>query len=248
MMDELEMMRKGEDINYNASRKLLGNSIFLVRDICNLYRCMIEFLMHHKDKNKDENVAIAHFILYCKYNLLIASLSLLRGHLSDSFYISRKAIEIGAFAARVKKHAHLATLWRDASDEDQSYEKYRKKFSPSKLFNCGVPLEDELCKLYDFCSKYSHPSYYSIVRQIDEDEENKQISFKYFELNNRDLSEPIRILLWTISTHYRIIKLFEELLNDIIKPYRQEWGLKIKELLRKMAYYKSKWKDVIFND
>ena len=197
---------------------------------------------------RDEIVTSSQFLLACRYQLVVGAITSLRGHLSDSHMYTRKAIEFSAFAARVKKHPHLAMVWLKADAKDaESYGKYREKFSPGKLFPADHAVLKELYDRYDHCSKVSHPSLYSICRHIETERTatDFNIRFNYCELKNNDLSEPAQTFLWIVDTHFGILQVFEEVLADVIAHDRKKWEVQRNAVDGKVAVHKEKWKPVI---
>src|SRR5262249_55152091 len=150
---ELDQIHACEEENYRQATALLGNSLSLVHDLLDLYALLAEMIPGSGIAHRDEIVSAAHFLLGCRYQLTLGTLATLRGHLTDAFSYARKAIELCAFAARVKKHPHLAMIWLCAADDDAAYARYREKFSPGKLFPQDHALLGKLSDRYDECSK-----------------------------------------------------------------------------------------------
>ena len=247
MLEEIDQIRKSEEANYQEGKRILGESVSLVQDLLDLYNLIVDMIKEFKVEPSDEIVAASHFLLGCRYQLTLGTLALLRGHLTDSFFFSRKAIELCAFAARVKKHPHLARIWLCVTRDDASYEKYRKKFSPGKLFPEDHALVGELSDRYDICSKLIHPSLYSFVGHIEPEQTETEfnIKFNYFQLKNDDPSEPIGTLLWVVDTHFRILRVFEEVFSDVIAYDRKKWEIRRNAVEGKIATHKEKWKPVV---
>src|SRR5712692_2119385 len=103
-IDEIDQVREYEEANYQTSRKALSDEVSLIQDLFDLYTLLGEMLKASGVKPTDEIVVASQFLLGCRYQLSLGALALLRGHLNDSDLYSRKAIELCAFAARVKKH------------------------------------------------------------------------------------------------------------------------------------------------
>lgn len=98
------------------------------------------------------------------------------------------------------------------------YKEYRREFSSKNIFPKDNPKLRELYNRYDICSKLSHPSLYSFTRQIDSKTSDRdiRIEFKCFQLSVEDMSEPARTFLWIVSTHFLILRVFEEILDEAI--------------------------------
>jgi hypothetical protein len=246
-LEEIIQVHDSEEENYREARRVLGKSISLVQDLIDLYELLAKMIEESGIKPRDEIVSASQFLLACRYQLTLGVLSLLRGHLTDSFYFTRKAIELCAFAARIKNHPHLAMVWLCAGDDDTSYKKFREKFSPGKLFPEDHAILGKLCDQYDLCSKHSHPSIFSLARNIATERTNTEfnIKFGYFQLKAEDPSEPIRTLLWVVNTHFGILQVFTEVLADVISHDRPKWEFRRNAVNEKFAIYKKKWKSVL---
>lgn len=246
-MEKIDQIREAEEGNYQVARRVLGDSVSLVEDLLGLYKLIGQMTKESGVEPRDEIVCALTFLLACHYQLTIGSLTLLRGYLTDSFFYLRKAIELCAFAVRVKRHPHLGMEWLRAGDDDASYESYSKKFSGSKIFPDDHPLLKQLEKRYDDCSKQIHSSIYALARHCmpEGGEKEFRINFNYFELKDNDPSEPIRTLLYVIDTHFGILRVFEEVLSDVIKHDPKKWEIRRNAVDGKIGVHKEKWKKVI---
>ena len=246
-MEEIEKLRAAEDNNYVATRAQIGDSASLVEDLVSLYGLLGALVKDSGVPPRDEVVAASQFLLACRYQLTMGALIALRGHLNDSFYFSRKAIELCAFAARVKNHPHLAMIWLQAWHNAASYDKFREKFSPGKLFPEDHTLLGALYERYDHCSKMVHPSVSSLGGHIEVTQGNSVFEFKfnYFQLKEDDASEPIRTILWTVDTHFGILRVFEEVLADVIAYDPARWNVRRNAVDAKIAVHKSRWLPIL---
>lgn len=248
-MNELDEIHDIEEKNYYTSKEVLGDSLLLVEDVHSLYRLLTELIFNSGIEPRDEIIAANYFMLACQYNLTIGMLALLRGHINDSFILSRKAIEQCAFAAKVKKNPGLATIWMQASRQKGTavYKEYRREFSSKNIFPKDNPKLCELYNRYDICSKLSHPSLYSFTRQIDSKTSDRdiRIEFKCFQLSVEDMSEPARTFLWIVSTHFLILRVFEEILDEAINHDRKRWEFRFNAVEVKINIQRNKWKELI---
>lgn len=246
-MEEIDIIRDGEEHQYKAARSAVNDSASLVQDIVELYKFLARLTKESHVPPDDEIVAGGQFLLACCYQLVLGGLTALRGHLGDSCYFSRKAIEFCAFAARVKKHPHLAMVWLQAWHDDSSYEKFREKFSPGKLFPEDHVVLGDLYNRYDHCSKQVHGSVYSLGGhiQVEKTESDFSLKFNYFQVTEDDPSEPIRTLLWTVDTHFRVLRVFEEVLDTVIAHDTAGWESRRNRVDAKIAMHKARWMPVL---
>lgn len=246
-MEELDKIRESEEANYQTSRRVLGESVTLVEDLLDLYRVLGEMIRGSRLGPRDEIVCAGQFLLGCRYQLTLGALAALRGHLHDSFMLSRKAIELCAFAARVKRHSHLAMIWLCAGDSDAAYDAYREKFAPGKLFPEDHEILGKLGERYDHCSKLTHPSVYSLAGHIETERRANEVAFRfhYFQLKGSDPSEPAWTFFWIVDTHFGILRLFEEVFADAIAHDRPAWEIQRNGVDAKIGVHKERWKKVI---
>ena len=246
-MEEVERIREAADHNYQASRDIIGDSVSLIQDLVDLYDFLGKLLKRPNIPPSDEIVAGAYFLFSCRYQLTLSAIMALRGHLSDSFYFSRKAIELCAFAARVKKHPRMAMDWLQAWHNKKAYGNFKKNFSSGKLFPNDHRLLRELYSRFDHCSKQIHPSVYSLGGhiEVEKDESGINFNFNYFQVKDSDLSEPIRTVLWIVDTHFGILRIFEDTLKIAVASDLKGWELRINSVDAKIAIHKARWKDVI---
>jgi len=246
-MTELDALRSGEENNYKAACSQIGESVSLIEDLVGLYELMASMFEASGAPPRDEIFAPSQFLLMNRYNLTLAALSAMRGHISDSFYFSRKAIEACAFAARIKRGPKLATDWLRAVEDDSSYEKFREKFSAGKLFPQGDSLLAILKGRYSLCCKMTHPSIISFGGHlgVEEGQSLFRVKFDYFQLNDSDTSEPIRTLLFIADTHLGILRIFEEVLAPVVKHDRKRWQVNLNAVDAKIALHKNKWRQTV---
>lgn len=246
-MEEIDKLREGEQQNYEAARRAIQDSASLVEDLLALYKLLADLVRESGVAPRDEVVAGSQFLLACRYQLTTGALTALRGHLNDSFCFSRKAIEFCAFAARVKKHPHLAMVWLVAWRDQPAYERFREKFAPGKLFPEDHILLGKLYDRYDHCSKMIHPSVYSLGGHIEVVSEAPvfELKFDYFQLKDADPSEPIRTLLWIVDTHFGILRVFEEIFDSVIAHDPARWRIERDAVNAKIVMHKVKWRPVL---
>jgi hypothetical protein len=212
---ELEDVYGNADRNYRESLRLLGESVQLVQDFVDLYQHMFKVVAGSKCSAQDEYVMGTKFAMAARAGLVTAVADCLRCQLHDTFSKTRLAIEQVAFAARVKRHPHLAKVWLEAGHDDAAYDDYRKKFG--KLFPADHVLLHELGDRYDVCAKQTHPSIYSFAgrSKIEDTGTTYTLLFDYFQADC-DGSEPLRTFFWILNTHMLIVNVFREVLSEAL--------------------------------
>lgn len=164
-------MRSVSELAFEEQRRLdhglqlLGDTYDLIADMEALFDHLPTLCRLPSEANqRDAALAVEltrTFIWVSRRQLTIGTLSLLRGHRGDSELQLRRAIEYCAFAAKMRTHPHMATLWVDARRNDETFETFRGKFK--KLFPEGDPDLSKLGRDYDRCSKAMHASIYGVA-------------------------------------------------------------------------------------
>jgi hypothetical protein len=120
MADELDEIRGKEEDNYQISVRLLRDSVSLVQDIVEQYKLLADVSSKSKLVARNEFITALHFMLAARYHLTIGALAVLRTHITDALRSGRMAIELAAFAARVKRQPDLAMVWLNAGQDEAS--------------------------------------------------------------------------------------------------------------------------------
>ena len=248
-MGVIDELSDGEAHNLKCSLQRLGDTSSLVDDLDGLYNTISQLVDVSGVPPRDEIVMGGMFLSVCRYCLSKACLEILRGHLTDSLALSRRAIELCAFAHRIATHPHLAKTWLEANDSNSAYDIYKKKFGGKAIFPKEEALLSKLGTRYGFCSKSVHSSIYSLSQRMEFETGEKKFRMLYnlFELKQDDQSEPARMFLWTLDTHFGIIKVFESVLRDAIEHDVKGWEVMRNGVDAKLALHKQKWARVILS-
>lgn len=246
-MEEIDLLRQAEETNYNVSRERLGDTAELVQHAVNLYQLLFDFVERSAVKPRDEIVAGGMFLGACRYQLVVGSLTALRGHLNDSHFFTRRAVELCAFAYRIKSDPKLGMDWLQAWRDGPKYKQFRKDFSTKELFPTSHALLNNLYKRYELSSKLVHSSIYGFGRSLVTSAQPGmwQITFSYCELQDEDVSEPAGTLLYIVDTHFGILRVFEEVFAEVIAHDKIAWEAARNALDMTIGQHKAKWKAVL---
>jgi hypothetical protein len=219
--------------HYEESLRFLGDSVSLVEDCVQLYQRAADIAGGSPLANRDEYFMGIQFSMAARYYLVTGALACFRGHITDAYASTRMAIEQSAFAARVKRHPHLAPIWQDAGHGEAAYEEYREKFK--KLFPQDNAKLRELGTRYDICAKRTHPSIHSFAGRstVEETERHYRLKFDYFQVND-DGSELVGTFLWLLNTHIFIAAVF--LVADA-----RAYGVQANAVEAKLASHMAGW-------
>jgi hypothetical protein len=105
-------------------------------------------------------------IITCKHQFVLGMLTLLRGHLGDSFSYLRKALEFTLFAASVLEREGTAFKWLNAGHSQDDWDQYHKEFkihnmthlNPDRRRQYWTNLADDLPMLNLIIEAYAESS------------------------------------------------------------------------------------------
>jgi len=243
----LDRLRLAEENNFEVSVGRLGETASLVEDFADVYQSLCDLLRETTDP-PDHLFSISLLYLSTAYQLEKACLECLRGRLTDAVQITRRGVEAAAFAARIARHPHLGELWFRASVTDGTYDEYRQKFGPAKIFPKDDAFLRRLYERWDQASRQSHTSVYSLSRRAGMQLESGRIEFKFnhFEVHDDDEAEPARALLWILDTHRGILQLFHMIFREQLGPEKlRAWEVRLNALEAKFVAHRERWREVI---
>src|SRR2546426_9770522 len=111
---EIEQLRENDEKNDRVTVHALGSRLELAADIILLYERLKEFARQLlPDASKDEIVChrvALMFLGVCRYHFVGSALAVFRGHVYAGTIFLRRAVELCAFAAAVKRHPHKAAI------------------------------------------------------------------------------------------------------------------------------------------
>jgi hypothetical protein len=218
-----------------------------VQDLVEQYSYLTVVASKSRFAAQDQFVAGLTFLQAARYHLAVGALAALRTHVADALRSGRMAIEIAAFAARVKRQPELAMTWLNAGHDDASCDRYNRLFRGQKLFPDNDPLLSEMGKRFDSTSKLSHPSIYALAEhtRVVTTDTRLNIEFHYFTMTKDNPREPILSFFWTLDTHFGILRIFVDVLADVLATERQSVDVRMNSIDAKLGVRKVRWKDVI---
>jgi len=239
---------EAEGQNFQATTKILGTTTELVQDFQDLYQGLAAFMrISAADGITPEwakvGVCVLHLLMKCRSDLLVGSVNLLRGYQGNSLRFLRGAIEACAFAARIKKHPHLADVWFKAVDSDADYQIFREKFV--KLFPGDDVLLQELYARFDHCSQMIHNSAYSMAGHFSYRREGTWQSVKFNIFDLPDGPVVAAALYFTLDAHKRILTKFSQVLADSMKADAARWQVRFNSVEAKLDFHRERWKAAI---
>lgn len=131
-------------------------------------------IQHHYTTTKEaltpEQAVLLQSVMTSRHQFVLGILTLLRGHLGDSFGYLRKAIEFTIFAANVLEKENTAAKWLSAGAGDDQWNEYLAAFKIMKMMDprydrrqqywtnliADLPRLDVLIEHYDVASRRLH--------------------------------------------------------------------------------------------
>lgn len=135
MSELLEYMLKADQAHFESMISFLDADFQIYQLIESQYQAMGNSTeMYDPDLEKQKNLLMLLF-RNCSYNHTLGSLTLLRGHLSDSMMYLRRAVESFGYAFASVDEPRLCNLWHSTDREPfrKAYSKWQNKGGREKL-------------------------------------------------------------------------------------------------------------------
>jgi hypothetical protein len=245
---------ENESKNLQVSVDSLGDTVSLIHDFESVYDSLPPIMtLPAGGPESDEKmavVAIIHLMAFCRRQLTMGCLTLMRAQQGDSLLHLRRAIECCAFAVRIWKHNELARVWLNAVDGGEAYKTFRKAFGPGKIFPKPEDpdyerLLDELYERYDRCSMKAHPNVYGMGGHFDYGDSTEKFSFSlnFFDLPpDHSLISGIYLMF---DSHKRMLRLFGRMLERYAGDRMQKWRNDYGYVDAKLDVHREQWKMVV---
>lgn len=229
-----------------ASR--LGEAATLSDEYARLYSNLADlagpFRRDWPEDTQRAHLLALHFAAACRYNLTLGTLCVFRGHLGDSMMHSRRATELCAFAALVKRQPHKARAWTQARVGPKEYSAYKEKFGSKHLFPPDHPRLRHLYGRYDFFSKRQHGSIYSIAGHMRYDQ-SPDVIFDFFDARP-DTPEIAGIYFYLLQTHWDILGVFaQDVFHREIAASLAQWNESLGAVRTKEKACRDPWMPAI---
>ena len=242
---EIERLIDAENANFEISRKGLGRTYELLADYQDAYDSLTRMVVMPDQGAVTDDAMVTtaglHFMAVSRREFTIGVLALMRAYRGDSLLHLRRAIEASAFAARIRKHPHLARLWVESAAGKDQYDDYREKVT-KKLFPPDNSLLLELGERYDRCSKQMHSSIYGMAGHFSYSDGPVQILLKFFDMPPDH--SLVTALYYTLDTHRRILRLYAQVFRSNMDG-TAAWDVRIISLETKLDSHREEWKKVV---
>jgi len=207
---------EAEQSNVNRHLELLGDTYDLTSRIENLYAslpstCRFPLDAANSDATHAASVSI-YLIALCHREVTIEMHSLLRGYRNDSLFHRRRAIELCAYAAKMKRHPAFSRIWLNSGGSEEKREKFRQKFT--KLFPADDPDLTFLSSAFEEASRAMHNSltaiaHYFTIERMEE----------FPKVNLFDITHPAMLVatfLQAMACHLVMIRVFRGALGGYV--------------------------------
>jgi hypothetical protein len=157
-----------EEANFQKNRAKYPEHYLLLEESESAYRILLNHAIdiRHCARKDSRYFDCLKVCVNIPNQLALATLSLYRGHLGDSHFHLRKAIELFGFASMMSKSEDDAAKWRNADNNSSSYSEYKKAFATRNVFPFTDPGLTLLYEGYDISSRYIHSSILSVDEHI----------------------------------------------------------------------------------
>lgn len=202
-----------EQAQLDRSLALLGDSIGLLADLEQVYDLLPESHTFQSPLGHEDGVRL-NMLLFCRRNLTVGMLTLLRGYDANSRRYLREAIECLAFAICISKEPARAQIWANATDGTAEWNAYRKAFQ--RAVSVAKTELKGLFEKHDECSKASHPSIQTLARYLRAGNSLTELPIQWADVMN----EKLLLLAFfnDLYHYYRIVEGFAQLFRVAAKP------------------------------
>lgn len=200
----LDEIAQQEDTHYKATKERLPDEVALVQRLRTLYDAKIKEV---------PEVSITPILLFhdSGRSLVMATLTLMRVHLSDALSITRRAIESAAYA-HITRDPKNAAVWRNKRSGDPEFWKVFQQ----KRFRKEVPESAELEARWKVaCEGGSHATLASIGGRL-KFRDHQRFSTGYFDVSDDPEVDVRRTFNWIISTHRLILSAFARVIGEYL--------------------------------
>jgi hypothetical protein len=184
-LDLFDNLRAREEQAYQSTKKLLGGSFNLAYDLQNLYDLFNQLSTNVVMRLNDGNqmAALLHSLQWLKNEAIAGTLTLMRGHITDSSNFSRRSLEICAFAIRIYQDPAAAKRWMEIGKSKKARERYESAFPAWQLVR--DLLNPELIGYYKDDCLAVHPSLFAVTKRAEIGDDHVH-RFRYFDLDRSD--------------------------------------------------------------
>lgn len=239
-------LRDQEEKNFQGLKKVLGESFGLIYDLLDLYDVFFKLALKPVVKLDDANQipALLHSLQWMKHEAIAGTMTLMRGHITDSSNFSRRALEICAFIVRMYSDKEAAKRWMEAGTSNKARDRYVSAFPAWKLVK--ELLTPELVKMYEDDCLDVHPSFFAVTKRASLDDDRTH-RFSYFDLDEADGHQTFLVMSFfnICICHGKIM----EFLTTVFYPSGQfdseTWLTSYLAFVQKFQALRELWRPII---
>lgn len=254
MVVSISDVAENESKNLQVSINRLGNTATLIADFESVYDGLPPIItLPVGGAENDEAmavIAILQLMVFCRRQLTMGCLTLMRAQQGDALLHLRRAIESCGFAVRMSKHHELVRVWLNGVAGDQGYREFKKAFGSRDIFPKAKHTDhdvvlDELYERYDLCSKKAHANVYGMSGHFEYGDSPEKFSFSLsvFDLpSDHSLVSSIYLIF---DAHKRMLSLFGRMLEHYAGDRIKTWQVRHNWVERKLDVHREHWKTFV---
>lgn len=232
--------------NLEHAVAFLGDTYDLVTDLEGLYDSLPYLCQFPNDVETNDATFAAglngHLMFICRRQLTLGTLTLLRGYRNDCQLHLRRALETCGFAAKMEKHPHMARVWMQAGNDDEAYERFRKKFV--KLFPDDDPRLKMLGEHYDICSKAMHSNIYGVAHYFAHRRRTPSApSIDVFDVSTN--AKLLATFMTSVDLYLVMLRVFERLLIPYTGDRITPWTAQLSAVEERFRLKHEHWKPLV---
>jgi len=154
---------------FGRNIQFLTTTAQLTDDLTQVYDSLL-LVFQEEAHSLDEYQVISSSICLqsMRYQLIAGTLTQFRGHISDSCSYTRKAIECAAFIVEILQDEQSGKRWLEFGRSAGARRRYKSRFMAWEVvIRAKNILGPQLLDLYETLCLSVHPSYVSVIRQIE---------------------------------------------------------------------------------
>ena len=172
---------------------------------------------------------------FIHFHLYFSMSCLLRYHISESFFSTRKAIDAALTAYKLIFEPDTTEKYRTRDKEFQHIKSHIQRERRKNIKK--YPLAAELIKIHDLFSEYgSHSDINSYQKRIEvrksSDTETGHFMFHYFEIS--DPIEARKLYFQTLRIFHSMFRIFKILFDKRLKIIDSDWEFTIEGFVKKL--------------
>lgn len=240
-----DSLRQEEERNFSELKELLGETFTIVYGLLRLYDLFLELSMKSVLALEDDTQipALLHLLQWMKNEAIFGTLTIMRGHITDTSNFSRRSLEVTAFIAKIYGDKEAGKRWMEAGKSASARGRYLSAFPAWQLVK--ELLNDELKNLYEEDCMSVHPSFYGAALRAEF--ADRAHTFSYFDLSEEDENQTYFVMrfLSFVATHAKAMAFLTQVFYPSGVFDAEKWMTEFRPFIVRWTALSETWKPKI---